>query len=110
MPKLSQPQLKAMNPASGKLVATLPADNARSVRAKYEAARAAQPAWAALPLRTRLSAIRRFRALLVAEAEALAATLTSEVGKPIAQSRNDLWSSPDILVGAEGFEPPTLAV
>jgi hypothetical protein len=28
----------------------------------------------------------------------------------IAQSRNDLWSSPDILVGAEGFEPPTLAV
>ena len=28
----------------------------------------------------------------------------------IAQSRNDLWSSPDILVSAEGFEPPTLAV
>ena len=82
--------LKVMNPATGKVVTTLPADDARSVRAKYEAARAAQPAWAALPLQTRLAALRRFRTALVNETEALAVTLTTEVGKPITQSRNEV--------------------
>lgn len=90
MPYRSATHLQVTNPATGKVVTTLAADDARSVRAKYQAARAAQPAWAALPLRTRLSAIRRFRAMLVGEAEALARTLTTEVGKPIAQSRNEL--------------------
>ena len=33
--------LKVVNPATGKLAATLPADDAKSVRAKYERARAA---------------------------------------------------------------------
>ena len=40
--------------------------------------------------RTRLEAIRRFRGELVRETERLAAILTSEVGKPIRQSRNEL--------------------
>jgi acyl-CoA reductase-like NAD-dependent aldehyde dehydrogenase len=38
----------------------------------------------------RLAVIGRFRAAVVAQREALAATLTAEVGKPIAQSRNEL--------------------
>jgi acyl-CoA reductase-like NAD-dependent aldehyde dehydrogenase len=38
----------------------------------------------------RLAIVQRFRAALVAELETLAATLTHEVGKPIAQSRNEL--------------------
>src|SRR5205085_2389161 len=53
-------------------------------------ARAAQPKWAAVSLRRKLDAIARFRELVVAEAEALAQVLTSEVGKPIAQARNEL--------------------
>jgi acyl-CoA reductase-like NAD-dependent aldehyde dehydrogenase len=57
---------------------------------KARAARAAQPAWMATPLHERLAIIGRFRAALVAELETLAATLTSEVGKPISQSRNEL--------------------
>ena len=78
------------NPATGALLQTLPADDAASVAAKAAAARTAQPAWARVPLQQRVEMIARFRAAVVAELETLAATLTSEVGKPIGQARNEL--------------------
>jgi acyl-CoA reductase-like NAD-dependent aldehyde dehydrogenase len=83
-------KLKVLNPATGKVAATLPADDARSVKSKYERARAAQPAWARTRLKQRLAAIAKFRELVAAETESLARTLTTEVGKPISQSRNEL--------------------
>jgi acyl-CoA reductase-like NAD-dependent aldehyde dehydrogenase len=83
-------KLKVLNPATGELAATLAADDAKAVAAKYRRARAAQPDWAARPMLKRLEAIKRFREAIVAETEQLAATLTTEVGKPIAQSRNEL--------------------
>ena len=82
--------LNIINPANGRVLAELPQDTRESVAAKYRAARAEQPAWAAAPLETRLAAIRRFREEIVRETERLAAVLTSEVGKPIKQSRNEL--------------------
>ncbi len=84
------PTLDIHNPATGKRFATVESDDAASVAAKAAAARAAQPAWAALPIEQRLACMRRFRAGLVAEVETLATTLTQEVGKPIAQSRNEI--------------------
>ena len=83
-------KLKVTNPANGEIVATLPTDDAKAVRAKCERARAAQPRWAAVPLKKRLAAIAKFRGRVVAESETLARILTSEVGKPIAQSRHEL--------------------
>lgn len=82
--------LAVRNPASGALVAELPADDDASVTAKALRARAAQPAWAALPLTQRQACIARFRAGVVEQLEALAATLSTETGKPITQSRNEL--------------------
>ena len=84
------PTLQIHNPASGALIDDIPADDAASVAAKAAAARAAQPAWAAVPMIERLAAIQRFRAALVAELDTLAATLTAETGKPISQARNEL--------------------
>ena len=78
------------NPYTGALITTLPADTSSSVAAKAQAARAAQPAWAAVPMTERAACIQRFRAAIVAELDLLAANLTSEVGKPISQSRNEL--------------------
>jgi acyl-CoA reductase-like NAD-dependent aldehyde dehydrogenase len=83
-------KLKVVNPANGSVVATLPADDAKSVGAKYARARAAQPGWARTALKTRLAALAKFRELVIAETEQLARVLTSEVGKPISQSRNEL--------------------
>jgi acyl-CoA reductase-like NAD-dependent aldehyde dehydrogenase len=82
--------LTITNPATGEKIAEVPADDAASVVAKAARARAAQPAWAAQPLAERRAALARFRASVVAQLETLARTLTAEVGKPIAQSRNEL--------------------
>jgi acyl-CoA reductase-like NAD-dependent aldehyde dehydrogenase len=82
--------LQVHNPATGQLVATLPADDAASVAAKAALARAAQPAWAARPMAERLACIQRFRAGLVAEMDSLAATLTQEMGKPVSQAKNEI--------------------
>jgi acyl-CoA reductase-like NAD-dependent aldehyde dehydrogenase len=83
-------KLIVRNPATGGVLAELAQDSAQDVAARCTAARAAQPAWAALPLARRIECMRRFREGIIAQTEALAATLTSEVGKPIAQSRNEL--------------------
>jgi len=83
-------KLKVTNPANGEVAATLDADDPRSVRAKYMQSRAAQPGWARTPLKKRLEAIARFRDLVARESDRLARVLTTEVGKPIAQSRNEL--------------------
>ena len=59
-------------------------------REKYRTARAAQANWRAVPLAQRRKAIARFRDLLASEANRLAATLTSETGKPISQARREI--------------------
>ena len=82
--------LSIYNPATGAKIADVAADSATTVVAKAAAARAAQPRWAATPMAERIACMQRFRALLVAELEALATTLTQEVGKPISQARNEL--------------------
>ena len=82
--------MKILNPATSEAIADVPEDGPASVRRKYERARAAQPAWAATPLRKRLAVIAAFRERIVAMQETLARTLTQEVGKPIWQSRNEL--------------------
>ena len=83
-------QLYIHNPATGALIGHVPADDAASVAAKAAGARAAQPVWAATPLADRKACIVRFRAAVVAQLDVLAATMTSETGKPIKMSRNEL--------------------
>lgn len=83
-------QLAIYNPATGGLITTLAADDAASVAAKFNAARAGQGAWAATPLAERKTCVVKFRAAVVAQLEALAATMTHETGKPITMSRNEL--------------------
>jgi len=82
--------MKIMNPATGGVIAEVAADSLKTVRAKYELARAAQPGWAAVPIKKRLAVLAKFRELLLSRQDILARTLTAEVGKPIRQSRNEL--------------------
>ncbi len=78
------------NPANGEKITELAADDAASVAAKAARARAAQPAWAAVPLQERKSCIDRFHEGVTRDMEQLATTLTRETGKPIQMSRNEL--------------------
>lgn len=83
-------QLAIHNPANGALITQVATDDAASVATKAARARAAQPRWLAVPLIERKACIVRFRAGVVAELDALAAIMTSETGKPIRMSRNEL--------------------
>jgi acyl-CoA reductase-like NAD-dependent aldehyde dehydrogenase len=82
--------MKIHNPATGALIAEVPAATPELVAERAAAARAAQPAWFARPLAERLEILQRFRVAIAAEVEPLAVTLTAEVGKPIRQSRNEI--------------------
>ena len=82
--------LTVRNPANGATIGELPQDDAQSIASKYGAARAAQPAWAARPLQARIGILRSFRDALAADVERLAGVLTSETGKPIRQSKNEV--------------------
>jgi acyl-CoA reductase-like NAD-dependent aldehyde dehydrogenase len=82
--------LKIKNPATGKIIAEVLEDTPASIRQKYRLARETQPAWAATRVSRRLACIRKFRSQIVARIDGLAAILTSEVGKPLQQSKNEL--------------------
>jgi acyl-CoA reductase-like NAD-dependent aldehyde dehydrogenase len=82
--------MQIRNPATDEVIADLPADTAATVGSKYQRARAGQPGWARTPLEERLAIIRRFKEALAVRKEALARTLTREMGKPITQSRNEI--------------------
>jgi acyl-CoA reductase-like NAD-dependent aldehyde dehydrogenase len=82
--------LKIINPTTEAVIQEVSEDTPASVAEKYKRARIAQAAWAKRPLKERIDAIRRFRDLAQERTEKLAATLTSEMGKPISQSRNEL--------------------
>jgi acyl-CoA reductase-like NAD-dependent aldehyde dehydrogenase len=82
--------LKVINPATEEPLAELQEDDGHTLKRKTAVARAAQRTWARTPLSERLAAVRRFGELLQSRRDALAKTLTAEVGKPIRQSRNEL--------------------
>ncbi|NBQ87098.1 MAG: aldehyde dehydrogenase family protein [Betaproteobacteria bacterium] len=83
-------QLTITNPATGATLQSLPADTPTTVATKAQTARAAQAAWAAVPLSQRKDCISRFRAGVVRDLETLAQVMTRETGKPIKMSRNEL--------------------
>jgi len=82
--------MKVVDPATGRGFDTVLDDTPETIAAKVDAARSAQPAWAARPLDERVAILARFRGWLADQAGQLAATLTSETGKPIDQSRSEL--------------------
>jgi acyl-CoA reductase-like NAD-dependent aldehyde dehydrogenase len=82
--------LKVTNPANGSTIRELEEDTAKSVAEKFVRAKSAQRAWAARPLDERISVLRKFRSLVDERKAKLAAITTSEVGKALSQSMNEL--------------------
>ena len=82
--------MRIIDPATDQILEELSEDTTETVREKAARSRAAQPAWAARPLTERAAIIRRFRDLVLEQKDSLAATLTSEVGKPISQAHNEI--------------------
>jgi acyl-CoA reductase-like NAD-dependent aldehyde dehydrogenase len=82
--------MKVVNPATEQVIADLQEDNAQTLQHKYETLKQGQPKWNAVPLTKRIEVLQKFAALLKENIEELAKVLTSEVGKPVQQSRNEV--------------------
>jgi succinate-semialdehyde dehydrogenase/glutarate-semialdehyde dehydrogenase len=86
------------NPASGELLATLPALGAAETERALQASQNALPGWAAKPAKERAQLLRRLFDLIMASQDDLALLLTSEQGKPLAEAKGE------IAYGAAYFE------
>jgi succinate-semialdehyde dehydrogenase/glutarate-semialdehyde dehydrogenase len=78
------------NPATGDVVAMVADCTVADAQAAIEAASAAQPAWAALTAKERGAILRRWYELLMANQGELAALMTAEQGKPLAEAKGEV--------------------
>jgi succinate-semialdehyde dehydrogenase / glutarate-semialdehyde dehydrogenase len=79
-----------INPASREKIGTVPDMGAAETRRAIEAAHAAFPAWAAKTAKERATVLRRWYELMMANQEDLAALMTAEQGKPLAESKGEI--------------------
>lgn len=82
--------LKIHNPFTGKIIREMEMDTPPAIAAAYEKARRGQRQWAATVFKEREQIIRVFRNSLEQNVEQLARTLTSEMGKPKQQAKDEI--------------------
>ena len=78
------------NPATGEMIGTIPKMGRAETRRTIDAANAALPAWRALTAKARSAKIRRWYELVLEHQEDLAQLMTTEQGKPLAESRGEI--------------------
>ncbi|MCC6597345.1 MAG: NAD-dependent succinate-semialdehyde dehydrogenase [Alphaproteobacteria bacterium] len=78
------------NPADGAVLAGVPNLGAAETQKAITAAKKAFPAWAALTAKERGAILRKWNDLILEHADDLAALLTAEQGKPLAESKSEI--------------------
>ncbi len=78
------------NPATEEIMAQVPNGTADDAERALEAAKAAQPAWEALPPIERGHLLRRLAQLILENRERLARIVVAEQGKPLAEARGEI--------------------
>jgi acyl-CoA reductase-like NAD-dependent aldehyde dehydrogenase len=79
-------KISSVNPATGEMLRELDCAGEAEVSAAVERAHAAQAGWAELGLEKRLAVLREFQRKLYARKSEIAAAITSEAGKPVAEA------------------------
>ena len=82
--------LDVNNPATGTKLGTVPKMGVAETRRAIEAASAALPAWAKKTAKERAVILRRWYDLMIAHQDDLAAIMTAEQGKPLAESKGEI--------------------
>jgi len=82
--------MQIINPATEEVIEELREDSLESVSRKFQALRSSQSAWYQVSLPARIKVLKKFGDLLLENIESLATVLTTEVGKPLQQSRNEI--------------------
>jgi acyl-CoA reductase-like NAD-dependent aldehyde dehydrogenase len=82
--------MKIINPATEEVIKEVNVDSHETLLLKFKLLRKGQLDWATVNLSERIEIVKRFSGLLSENMESLAGVLTSEVGKPLQQSRNEI--------------------
>jgi acyl-CoA reductase-like NAD-dependent aldehyde dehydrogenase len=82
--------MKIINPATEEIIADIQIDDKTSIDDKLKRLKTGQKKWAALPVNERLDRIVSFGGLVKENINELASVLTSETGKPLQQSFNEI--------------------
>lgn len=82
--------LTVRNPATGEVVGQVPAMGRAETRRAIEAADAALPAWRKLLAKERAAILRKLFDLMLANTDDLAAIMTAEQGKPLAEAKGEV--------------------
>jgi succinate-semialdehyde dehydrogenase / glutarate-semialdehyde dehydrogenase len=78
------------NPATGEVVGHVPAMGAAETRRAIDAAAAAFGAWRAMLAKERSAILRKLNDLMLANTDDLAAIMTAEQGKPLAEAKGEV--------------------
>jgi succinate-semialdehyde dehydrogenase/glutarate-semialdehyde dehydrogenase len=78
------------NPATGEVIGHVPAMSAAETRRAIEAAQAAFAGWRAMLAKERAAILRKLNDLMLANTDDLAAIMTAEQGKPLAESKGEI--------------------
>jgi acyl-CoA reductase-like NAD-dependent aldehyde dehydrogenase len=82
--------MKILNPSTEEILADIAEDTRASLENKFQILQQGQLNWSQQSVAKRVSILQNFSGLLGKNIEDLARTLTSEVGKPLQQSRNEV--------------------
>ncbi|CAN5898162.1 NADP-dependent succinate-semialdehyde dehydrogenase [soil metagenome] len=78
------------NPANGSVIGRVPNLGAQQAQAAIDAAQQAFPAWSGKTGKERAAILRKWFDLIVANADDLAALMTAEQGKPLAEAKGEV--------------------
>jgi malonate-semialdehyde dehydrogenase (acetylating) / methylmalonate-semialdehyde dehydrogenase len=91
------------DPATGELAARVPLSGTSDVDAAVRAARAAQPAWREVPPQERARAVMALRDLLVRNRQEIAALVTADMGKTLADADGEVGRGIESVESAAGI-------
>ena len=91
------------NPATGEVIRHVPLGNAADIDAAVAAAAAALPAWRAFPALRRARILMRFRELMDSQRKELAAIITEEHGKTLADAEGEVTRGIEVIEFATGI-------
>ncbi len=83
-------RFEVFNPSTGELLAELPDMGVEETRAAIDKAYVAQAGWAGLTARERSEMLWQWHQLIVTHTDDLAAILTAEMGKPLAEAKSEV--------------------
>lgn len=92
--------IEVENPATEEVIATIPEGGPADADAALQAARAAQPAWSAMPPIERARLVQALAAEVLSKREELARVVVREQGKPLNQALGEIDGTANFLTYA----------